>query len=126
MKHLHDIDWKLLLFVFIACYAIPWLFIGTLVNVIFLESTEATDWRSTVAGAAVAACFLAAPAAAGYFTARFARNRPRLHVVLVVLVGIGAGFLVTRNSLSVHLVIAAVSLGMAALGAFVVLRGVQR
>lgn len=126
MKHLSDIDWKLLLFVFIACYVIPWLFLGTMVGLLVTVGTEVMNWRSIVAGALVGACLLAAPTAAGYLTARFARNRPRLHVVLVVLVAIVGGLLFTRNSPSIHLILAGVSLTMASLGAFIVLRGPQR
>ncbi|RJP64419.1 MAG: hypothetical protein C4535_17415 [Comamonadaceae bacterium] len=127
MNHLRELDWKLLFFAFLGCYLIPWLVVGTLVSAIIpADGTAISGWKQVVLNSYLAVYFVAMPLAAGYFTARFSKNRPQLHVLLVVLLGTVAVMFVTSNSLSVQAVLFAASLAVASLGAFVVLRKVPR
>ena len=126
VREMRQIDWRLLFFGFAACYAIPWLLFGMLVSAAVPVGVALSGWQQLLLSSYLVVYFLAMPLAAGYFTAKFAKNRPQLHVLLLVLLGSVAVMLVSSNSLAVQLGMSVLSLAMASLGAFVVLRGGKR
>ena len=120
MSPLRQLDWRVVFFALVACYGLPWLLSGAVVYV--AEDKGGFEWRESVLDAYVYLYFLAMPLAAGYFTARYSKNRPQLHVLLVVLLGAAASMLVRPDSLGFLAIAGAVALLMASLGAFVALR----
>ena len=120
---MRDLDWKLLFFALLGCYLLPWLFLGTLLSAVLpADGSTIAGWRLVLFNIFLALYFLAMPLAAGYFTARFSKNRPQLHVLLVVSLGTVAVMLVSQNSLLAQAAMFIASLAVASLGAFVVLR----
>jgi hypothetical protein len=126
LNPLRNLDWRVLLFGFIACYALPWLLFGMVVSGVIRENEAITGWRLLVFNSYLVIYFVAMPLAAGYFTAKFAKNRPQLHVLLIVLLGTGTVMLARPDSLLVQAGVGVFSLLMASLGAFVVLRGASK
>ena len=126
MSLLRNLDWRVLFFAFLACYVLPWPLFGAVFYSDIADEGAISGLREVVLEVYFYLHFLAMPLAAGYFTARYAKNRPQLHVLLVVLLGTCASMLARPDSLAVQAVVGLVSLLMASLGAFVVLRGARR
>jgi Na+/proline symporter len=124
----HQLDWKVVFFAVIACYLVPWLLLGVVGSLILGLTAEGVSVRAEGVywwwvAVNTLASFVGLPLFAGYFTARFARNRPQLHVLIVALVGIALFAVITQRDTAVLLVVfVAAWLSMAALGAFLVMR----
>jgi len=115
MAHL---DIKVLLAAAVGCYGLVGLVLGTLLAAMFSTDGSASLSSTWAVGLMVIATISVPPLVAGYFTARYASNRPQLHVLLVALLG---GVLALLMGASIW--VALVSLPLAALGAFIQLRG---
>jgi hypothetical protein len=115
MAHL---DIKVLLAAAVGCYGLVALVLGTLLAAMFSTDGSANASPTWVVGLMGLATISIPPLVAGYFTARYASNRPQLHVLLVALLG-GVLILLMGGSIWVGLV----SFPLAALGAFLQLRG---
>jgi ABC-type tungstate transport system substrate-binding protein len=126
MSPWRHIDWKLLLFAFLACYAVPWVVASLLLSALIPSEGVIVGWRLVAFNSYLVLYFLCMPFGAGYFTAKFAKNRPQLHVLLVVALGVFGLSFVRSSSLEAQVAAAAVSLAMAALGAFILIRGRSR
>ena len=122
MNHLRGIDWKLLLFAWLACYAVPWLASSVLLSALITQDGVVSGWRLVAFNSYLVLHFLCMPLAAGYFTARYAKNRPQLHVLLVVVLGFVALCSVSSSPFLAQAIAAVASLAMASLGAFVHVR----
>lgn len=112
------IDIKVLLAAAVGCYGLIPLVLGTLLAAMFAADSSANSSLTWLIGLMGVATISVPPLVAGYFTARYASNRPQLHVLLAALLG-GALALLMGASIWVALV----SLPLAALGAFLQLRG---
>lgn len=115
MTHL---DIKVLLSAAVGCYGLVGLVLGTLLAATFSTDGIENSPSTWVVGLMAIATFSFPPLTAGHFTARYAFNRPQLHVLLVALLG---GVLVLLIGGAIW--IALVSLPLAALGASMQLRG---
>jgi hypothetical protein len=124
-EYLRHLDWKLVLFAFLACYVVPYVLFGVLLQVAF-GSPEQDSFGRKVAPLLLLIYALLPALLGGYFTARYARALPQLHVLLVWMIGFGASRLLSANPFVVHLVYCVVTLLLAALGAFIYLRGHPR
>jgi len=123
VNQLRELDWKLLFFGFVGCYLIPWFVFGAFASIALpSDGTAIAGWRLLLLNSYFFVYFVAMPIAAGYFTARFAKNRPQLHVLLVVLLGTVAILLTSHSSLGLQAAMFLLSLVVASLGAFLVLR----
>ena len=83
-EHLR-IDWRVLLFALFGCYFLPWLAWGVVLS--NFVGWDEQDHGSVIGGWVWLGYFLLMPVLSGYFTARFARNRPQLHVAVVAVLG---------------------------------------
>jgi hypothetical protein len=115
-------DWKVVLFALVGCYLLPAFVLGSLVALTASESLQ-TGWAMLPQVLYGLAIYLGAPIAGGYFTARFAANRPKLHVLAVATLGVLLACLSFRGSLLSVIGYAIISVLLAALGAFLHLRG---
>lgn len=115
MAHL---DIKVLLAAAIGCYGLLALALGTLLAAMFSSDGSASPSAAWAVGVMGIATFSVPPLVAGYFTARYASNRPQLHVLLVAMLG-GVLLFLMGGSIWVALP----SLPLAALGGFIQLRG---
>jgi len=125
LKIFRGFDWKVVFFALIGCYLLPALFLGSLTATTSLDSLphEGSVILLSVYGLAV---YGGSPIAGGYFTARFASNRPKLHVLVVAVLGILLACLSYRGPLLAVLAYFLVALVLATLGAFLRLRGVHK
>ncbi|XAH23173.1 hypothetical protein AAFF27_24850 [Xylophilus sp. GW821-FHT01B05] len=129
MNPLARLDWKVVFFAVLGCYVLPWLVLGTLVLAVVPSEGDAgaiIGWTGVYLGMTALIYVIAMPLAGGYFTARFCKNRPQLHVLLVVVLGVLVRGPTTGAPLIAYAIAFAVSLVVAALGAFVALRRVPR
>jgi len=125
LKVLRHFDWKVVLFALIGCYLLPALVFGSMAASASSESVL-TGWAMLPNVMYALAVYIGAPIAGGYFTARFAANRPKLHVLVVATLGVLLAFLSYRGSLLTMLAYAFASTLLAALGAFLRLRDQPR
>lgn len=119
-KFFQDLDWKILLFASLGCYAMPLLVFGTLISAALSQSPD--GWGQPATVILLLIFFLLSPLAAGYFTARYARSRPQLHVLLVWAIGFAAFVVTSSGSLGIQTAVGVVSFAFSSLGAFVRLR----
>ena len=122
-EYLRHLDWKVLAFALLGCYFVPWLVLGTLASAAW---TSDLTWRAQLMTVLMLAYVLAPPFAGGYFAARYARSLPQLHVLLVSVLG----FLVVAissktSSPAMFLGYSVAFFALAALGAFIRLRGTR-
>jgi hypothetical protein len=125
MSSSKTLDWKVIGLAILGCYVLPLLLLG-LVGGVFTQSDSETPikgWSAVWLGLLWATYFLALPIVAGYVTARYARDRPQLHVFVVALVGVVLVFSISRGSPVLRLAFSVAFLAMAALGGFLVMRG---
>lgn len=122
---LRKFDWLTVLFALVACYLLPALVFGSLAAATS-SKPELTGWALVPNILYALAVYLGAPIAAGYFTARFAANRPKLHVLVVATLGVFLACLSYRGPLLATAAYAVALLLLAALGAFLCLRGKHR
>jgi hypothetical protein len=80
--------------------------------------------RNLLMNTLIAGHFLLLPFLAGYFTAKYASNRPQLHVLLVTVVGYLFLLRLTFQGDPIwgHIIKVAALVATASLGAFIVLR----
>lgn len=121
MRGIGLIDWKVLVFALFGCYFIPWVTAGVVVRV-FLEITEDATRHQGALGLVFLASTVLSPLLAGYFTARFAANRPLLHVLLIALLGPMLQAVASGQSVLGYLGYVALTAACCALGAFIALR----
>lgn len=130
LKVFQNFDWKVVLFALIGCYLLPALVFGSIASSVSSGSVSSgsvlTGWAMLPNVICALAVYIGAPIAGGYFTARFAANRPKLHVLVVATLGVLLAFLSYRGSLLTMLAYALASTLLAALGAFLRLRGQPR
>lgn len=106
------------------CYLLPYFVIGGLIAAALGRSGDASSGGWTVVLMSYfVVYFVGMPVSAGYFTARFAKNRPLLHVLVVAAVAAAAFWLVTNGELPVQAVTFVASVLFAFLGALVAMRG---
>src|SRR5262245_51891453 len=94
------LDWKVIGLAILGCYVVPLLLLG-FVGGVFTQSDSETPvrgWPAIWLALLWATYFLGLPIVAGYVTARYARNRPQLHVFVVALVGVVLIFSISRGS----------------------------
>ena len=120
-RYLSSLDWKVLVFAPLACYAVLGLILGTLFLAVVGDGTS--EARHSFATVLLPALLLLPPLAAGYFTARYAARLPQLHVALVALVGAVVCAARVSGPWSVRAAFVAATLGLCGLGAFIRLRG---
>jgi hypothetical protein len=119
MNPLRQLDWAVLCFAWLGCYLIPWFVVGLLVQAVWGSEGAAVALLSS----SYAVLYLVGmPLAAGYFTARFSKNRPRLHVLLVATFAAAAFAFISGGSLTVRAVVFVASLLFASFGAFFAFR----
>ena len=123
-KFLHDLDGRVLLFAALGCYALPLLVFGTLISAALSQSPD--SWGQPTAVILLIIFFLPSPLIAGYFTARYARNRPQLHVLLVWAIGFAAFVVTSAGSLGIQAAVGVASFASISLGAFAQLRARKR
>ena len=123
-KFLRDLDGRVLLFAALGCYALPILVFGTLISASLAQSPD--GWGQPATVILLLIFFLLSPLAAGYFTARYARNRPQLHVLLVWAIGFAAFIITSAGSLGIQAAVGVASFASVSLGAFVRLRAGKR
>jgi len=114
-------DWKIVVFALLGCYLVPALVFGSIAASASSESVQG-DWATELNVFYGLAIYIGSPIAGGYFTARFASNRPKLHVLAVAIAGISLACLSYRGSWLTVAAYVTASLLLAALGAFVYLR----
>ena len=124
MSGIRTVDWKVILFAVLGCYAVPSLLLGVVGGAFIPSDTEIRieGWRFLWLGLFWAGYLVGVPMLAGYFTARYASNRPQLHVLLVALVGIALIFGLSTGPLGPRAGVGIAFLAMVALGAFLFLR----
>lgn len=120
--YLRALDLKVLIFALVACFAIPWLVVGTLSMLLTMETGYSGETASTLV---VLAFFIVPPVLAGYFTAKYSRQLPQLHVALVTAVGLLSSVLWIRGPWLLYLAYGVAFILLSALGAFLRLRAVS-
>jgi uncharacterized membrane protein len=125
LKIFRRFDWKVVIFALVSCYLLPALLFGSLTATTSLDSLphEGSAMLLSMYGLAV---YVGAPIAGGYFTARFAANRPKLHVLIVAVLGVLLACLSYRGPLLAVFAYSLVALVLATLGAFLRLRGLHK
>jgi len=126
MTRLRNIDWRTVLLVFAACYALPWVIVQTALYLLFPEAKPAEFFHIRVAALLGGLVALTGPICAGYFAAKRARQQPWLSAMFAVLLGVGASMVIFDYTLGSRLVQAAISLTMGALGALMFTRSARR
>ena len=121
-NYLRALDLKVLIFPLVACFAIPWLVVGTLSMMLTKETGHPGETASNLV---VLAFFLLPPVLAGYFTARYSRQLPLLHVALVTVLGLLSSVLWIRGPWLLYLAYGVAFFLLSALGAFLRLRAVS-
>ena len=124
MSSTETLDWKVIGLAILGCYVVPLVLLGV-VGGVFSQSDSETPikgWPAVWLGLLWATYFLGLPIVAGYVTARYARDRPQLHVLVVALVGVVLVFSISRGSPVLRLAFSVAFLAMAALGAVLFLR----
>jgi hypothetical protein len=119
MNSVRQLDWPVLCFAWLGCYLIPWFVFGSLVEAVW--GGDSTGLKLAV-GSYVVLYLFGMPFAAGYFTARFSKNRPQLHVLLVASVAAAGFAFISSGSLGVQVAVFGASLFFASFGAFLALR----
>ncbi len=119
------LDWKVVFFALLACYVLPGILVGTLLATALQEAMPQSTGRAIGSFLAFVS-FLIPPVAGGYFAARFARSLPRLHVLVVGVLGALLSLLAFRASPRAMAAYAVTSLALAALGGYVRLRSASK
>lgn len=118
------IDWKVLVFALFGCYFIPWVATGAFLEAFYGPSRD--EIERAPFGLVFVGATLLSPALAGYFTARFASDRPQLHVALIALLGPLLQVLASQASIRAYFGYLALTALCCCLGAFVALRSGAR
>jgi len=121
--YLRLLDWKVVFFALLGCYILPGILVGTLLATALQEAMPQAVGHP-IASFLAFASFLVPPFAGGYFAARFARSLPRLHVLVVGVLGALLSLLAFRASPRAMAAYAVTSLALAALGGYMRLRSV--
>lgn len=122
-SHLRFLDWKVVFFALLGCYILPGILVGTLLATALQEAMPQSIGH-TIGSFLAFVSFLVPPVAGGYFAARFARALPRLHVLVVGVLGALLSLLAFRASPRAMAAYAVTSLVLAALGGYLRLRSV--
>ena len=93
---------------------------------LFPEAKPTEFFRIQVGALLIGLVALIGPICAGYFAAKQAKQQPWLNAMFAVLLGVGASMVIFDYTLGSHLVQAAVSLVMGALGALMSTRSARR
>jgi len=127
MNPFREVDWKTLGVAWLLCYIIPFAAIASLIGVSFRSDSDHTSsiWTFVFLSYFVI-YFFGMPIVAGFFTAKFARNRPRLHVLVVASVAALVVNYFSENEPPIQAFTLIVSVGFAFLGALVARQGVRR
>jgi hypothetical protein len=120
--YLRALDLKVLVLALVACFAVPWLVVGTISGLLTKDLGSSAETAYTLV---MLAFFLLPPVLAGYFTARYSRQLPQLHVALVTALGLLSSVLWIRGLWLVYLVYGLAFVLLSALGAFIRLRAVS-
>lgn len=118
---LKSFDWKLILFVLVACYVVPGIAIAGVLAVI--KDTLSPDLWTLVTAVLSIVGFLAPPVSGGYLCARFAKTQAWGHVLVVGVVGALLSLLAFRATPRAMLLYALASVALAAFGAYIRLQG---
>lgn len=121
-NYLRALDLKVLIFALVACFSVPWLVVGTISILMTKDMGPLGETTSTLV---LLAFFLLPPVLAGYFTARYSRQLPQLHVALVTAVGLLSSALWIRGPWLLYLAYGVAFILLSALGAFLRLRAVS-
>lgn len=124
-SHLRLLDWKVIFFALLACYVLPGILVGMVLATAFQEVMPQAASHPITSFLAFAS-FLVPPFAGGYFAARFARTLPRLHVLVVGVLGALVSLLAFRASPRAMAAYAVTSVVLAALGGYVRLRSASK
>ena len=122
LTFLRNLDWKVVLFALVGCYLLPALLLGSLTASVSPEPVMSTR-SATLFSVYVLVTYFGAPIVGGYFTAKFATNRPKLHVLIVAALGILLASLSYRGPFLAAFLYAIAVVVLAAMGAFLRLRG---
>jgi hypothetical protein len=122
--YLRHIDLKLLVLGFFGCYFLPMLVMGSLVVAIGKGAPNG-QLPFVVGSLLVLALLIVPPLAGGYFTARYSKTLPQLHILLLCVVGL-VGYSFTVQPLTAFATVAAFSIACTALGAFIWFRQERR
>ena len=123
-KFLRNLDWKILLFAVFGCYVVPFVVLGTLISTALTATSG--EWGQPTTAVLLILLVLIPPLTVGYFTARYARSRPQLHVFLVWVIGFAVLVVMSSNSLGIQAVVGVTSFVLTSLGAFIWLRRSER
>jgi hypothetical protein len=122
---LRHLDWKVIVLTLAACYGVPAVVIGG-VLVATGHDTIPLNAEQVLVGVLAMVSFLVPPVAGGYVAARFARERPRLHVFVVGALGALLSLLAFRSSPRAMIAYALGSLLLASFGGFLQMQGKRR
>lgn len=125
LQLIRHLDWKVVLLALVGCYLLPVFVAGSLTASVSPEPVMSERSAALFSLYGLVA-YLGTPIAGGYFTARFAKNRPKLHVLVVAILGFVLACASYRGPLLIVGSYAVVALCLAALGAFLRLRGQGR
>lgn len=123
--YLRLLDWKVVFFALLVCYVLPGILVGTVLAAAVQEAMPQAA-AHPISSFLAFASFLVPPFAGGYFAARFARSLPRLHVLVVGVLGALVSLLAFRASPRAMAAYAATSLVLAALGGYVRMRSAPK
>lgn len=112
-----SLDWKVVFFALVACYVVPGIVIGGVLAVI--NDRLSPDTWKLVTGVLALVGFLVPPVSGGYLAARYARERPWRHVVVVGVLGALLSLLAFRTSPRAMVLYALASVALAAFGGYV-------
>jgi MFS family permease len=113
----NSLDWKLVLFALAVCYVVPGIVLAGVLAII--KDTLSPDTWKLVTGVLAMVGFLVPPVSGGYLAARYARDRPWRHVVVVGVLGALLSLLAFRASPRAMLFYALASLALAAFGGYI-------
>jgi hypothetical protein len=93
-----SIEWKVIIKAVLTFVVAPWA--CTYISLVAIVPSEGAQfWQVTIGAALVGAAYFLSPAAAAYFAARGATQRPIIHALLAVSLGLAAYLLFFDESL---------------------------
>ena len=87
ISYLQHIDWRIVLLAWLACYLMPSLLIGELLEFLTDETSVPAHIGRPIASFVASFYLFLPPVLAGIFVARFARRLPLLSTVVLALMG---------------------------------------
>jgi len=122
MSAFRNLDWKIIVIGLLPSYVGPTLLLPILRAVIVNSDGLASNRHVLLVHILLSAYCLVVPLATGYYIAKFAENRPRLHVLLVVIFSFPAVALLPETDLVLRFTIGALWLAFSSTGSFLQLR----